>query len=53
MGICTVGAELFHEERQDRHDKANGIFRNFAQVGLMYRNCCFIKFYANILVFCN
>jgi len=24
-----------------------------AQVCLMYRNCCFIKCYANIFLFCN
>jgi len=26
---------------------------DFAQVGLMYKNCYFIKCYANIFVFCN
>jgi hypothetical protein len=31
MGILTVGAELFHEEKQDRHDKANGSFSQFRE----------------------
>ena len=31
MGINTVGAELFHEDRQDRHDEANGRFSEFCE----------------------
>jgi len=31
MGIHTVGAELFHEDRQDRHDEADGRFSQFCE----------------------
>jgi hypothetical protein len=32
MTIRSVGAELFHADGQtDRHDEANGRFRNFAK----------------------
>jgi len=30
-----------------------GLGEDCAQVGLIYTNCCFIKCYANIFVFCN
>ena len=29
IGIRTVGADLFHHDKQDRHDKAND---NFSQI---------------------
>ena len=31
MGIHTVGTELFHEDRQDRHDEANGRFSELCE----------------------
>jgi hypothetical protein len=31
MGIHTVGAELFHEEKPDKLDKANGPFSQFCE----------------------
>ena len=31
MGIRTMGAELFHEDKQERHDKANGSFSQFCE----------------------
>jgi len=31
MGIHTVGAELIHEDGQDRHDEANGRFSEFCE----------------------
>ena len=31
MRIRTVGAELFCENRQDRHDEANGRFSQFCE----------------------
>jgi hypothetical protein len=31
IGIRSMGAEMFHEDRQDRHDKANGRFSKFCE----------------------
>jgi hypothetical protein len=33
MEIFPVGAELFHADgKTDKHDEANGFFRNFANI---------------------
>jgi len=31
IGIRTVGAELFHEDKQDRHNIAGGSFSQFCE----------------------
>jgi uncharacterized protein YjbI with pentapeptide repeats len=41
MKIRPVGAELFHADgRTDRHDKANSLFRNFANAPIQGNNRC-------------
>ena len=34
MRIHTVGAEMFHKDRQDRHNEINGSFSQFCEGGL-------------------